>query len=325
MNRVRMSSASKEGSRATPRRPAAGHPPAVEMRPQRLPLWARPDINLNEGGGATAVQVGAALAMLDATVAVPAAHAGAWIGRLALAAAAVSVARSGRPEDEESLRDLVALGPALTAGPVTPVMRAYLWLGAGPVAPRWTDLPALIADLGARDAPLADELAGRLATAACPLAATAAALQAVLAIRPDRTALAMWAADVALARWLGWPFGLPLVSLGLPRGSFDLAALTAAEGSAGLAAVVLRGSARALDRFVLLGHRAAALQAARPRLRARAAGRVVDRLLARDAVSVAGVRDLIPERAARRLFDRLVALGAVREMTGRPTARLYGL
>lgn len=214
--------------------------------------------------------------------------------------------------------------PAPPAGPAAPVLGTHLWLAGGPPAPRWGELPALIAALGARSDGLPDALAQALATAAalpCPLAAVSAALQAVLAVRPDRSALTVWAADTALARWLGWPFGLPLVSLGLPRGSVDLAALDGAT----LAAVVLRGSARALDHFALLGHRAAALQAVRPRLRARAAGRVVDRLLARDALSVAGVRDLIPERAARRLFDRLVALGAVRELTGRSTARLYGL
>ena len=33
----------------------------------------------------------------------------------------------------------------------------------------------------------------------------------------------------------------------------------------------------------------------------------------------------ISERGARRLFDRLVALGAIRELTGRATFRLYGL
>lgn len=292
-----------------------------------LPRWARPSPDQSTNNIATPVQVGAGLAVLDAAVAAAAAHAGAWVGRLALVAAADAVARGGRPEDEAALRDIVALGPDLPAGPVTPVVRAYLWLGAGPAAPRWNELPDLIAGLGARDTTLAEALAERLAAAAaapCPLAAAAAAVQAVLEVRPGRGGLALWAADVTLARWLGWDRGLSLVTLGLRSRGGELGALASADDPR-LAGAVLRGSARALDRFVLLGQRGAMLQTLRSRLRARAAGAVIDRLLARDALSVAGVRDLIPERAARRLFDRLTALGGVRELTGRPTARLYGL
>jgi len=65
----------------------------------------------------------------------------------------------------------------------------------------------------------------------------------------------------------------------------------------------------------------------RTKLRAKKASRVVDLLLADDCVSpalaakVAGLFD----RAARRVFDRLMALGAVRELSGRPNFRLYGL
>lgn len=294
--------------------------------PLRLPRWATLPLERDED--ATAAHAGAALAVLDAAAAAAAPHAGAWTERLGLTAAVIAVGRLGRSEDEAALRDGIALSPDPPAGPAAPVLRAYLWLASGRTGDRWTDLPGLLAGLGARTGSTSTDLAAALAAAAamaCPLAAASAAIRAVAVVRPGRGALALWAVDVALARWLGWPYGLPLLTLGLPHGVPDPGALAAADTERRLATAVLRGSARALDRFAVLGRSAATLQELRPRLRARPAGRVVDRLLSRDALSVAGVRDLIPERAARRLFDRLVALGAIRELTGRATARLYGL
>jgi hypothetical protein len=61
-------------------------------------------------------------------------------------------------------------------------------------------------------------------------------------------------------------------------------------------------------------------------LRAKGARRVIDMLLADDGVTpAAAARAGLSDRAARRLFDRLVMLGAVRELTGRETFRIYGL
>nr|WP_247884716.1 DUF1403 family protein [Azospirillum sp. OGB3] len=309
------------------RRPSGTEPPVLVPSVPRWPRWACPEDQREQDGCATAVQVGAALAALDAAVAPAPPYAGAWASRLALAAAAGAVARDGRLEDEAALRDLVAFSPELPAGPVTAVVRAHLWLVAGAPGHRWSAVPELIAGFRVRDDALPDALAGRLAAAAaavCPLAATAAAVQAVLTVRPGRGALALWAADVTLSRWLGWDHGLPLVTLGFRQRGGALDALASADDPR-LAGCVLHGATRAFDGFVLLGYRSSGLQALRARLRARAAGAVIDRLLARDALSVAGVRDLIPERAARRLFDRLTDLGGVRELTGRSTARLYGL
>jgi predicted ArsR family transcriptional regulator len=64
-----------------------------------------------------------------------------------------------------------------------------------------------------------------------------------------------------------------------------------------------------------------------PKLRAKGGGRVVELLLADDAVSLArAARSArLSDRAARRLFDRLFELGTVRELSGRPAFRLYGL
>ena len=72
-----------------------------------------------------------------------------------------------------------------------------------------------------------------------------------------------------------------------------------------------------------LTRRTAHLKAVAPKLRAKGAGDAVDMFLTRDAVAPSALP--LPDRAARRLCDRLVELGAVRELTGRDTFRLYGV
>jgi len=95
----------------------------------------------------------------------------------------------------------------------------------------------------------------------------------------------------------------------------------AATGAVALAAL------SAFDLAADVARRAEILLAVAPKLRAKPAQRIVDLLLAEDCVSPAEAarRASMTDRAARRLFDRLVALGAVREFSGRPSFRLYGL
>ena len=69
--------------------------------------------------------------------------------------------------------------------------------------------------------------------------------------------------------------------------------------------------------------RATTLVTAAPKLRSKDADRTLAILLSEDAQpATAGTAS---DRSSRRLFERLVALGAARELTGRPSFRLYGL
>ena len=68
-----------------------------------------------------------------------------------------------------------------------------------------------------------------------------------------------------------------------------------------------------------LARRADRLTAVAPKLRAKGAGEAVQMILSRDAVAPSALPS--PDRAAL----RLVELGAVRELTGRDTFRLYGV
>ena len=82
-----------------------------------------------------------------------------------------------------------------------------------------------------------------------------------------------------------------------------------------------------------LARRAEALRAVAPKLRAKGSAAAVNLFLSEDAVAPAsmlsphirGTSIPMTDRAARRFCDRLVELGVARELTGRPTFRLYGI
>ena len=86
-----------------------------------------------------------------------------------------------------------------------------------------------------------------------------------------------------------------------------------------------RGAVRAVDLAGEMARRADKLRAVAPKVRTKRAGQVIETLLKHCAVTPANVRGKMSDRAARRLFERLVALGGVRELSGRPTFRIYEL
>jgi hypothetical protein len=136
---------------------------------------------------------------------------------------------------------------------------------------------------------------------------------------PRAEFLGLWIADAVLAHRLGWPIPLPLLVSGLGRRNAP------GDEFGQIAIAYARAAGGAVDLHGELARRAAFLMATAPRLRAKGAGAVVTALLDDDALAPAARLGGMSDRGMRRLCERLVALGAVRELTGRPTFRLYGL
>ncbi len=257
---------------------------------------------------------GAALAHLHLVVHADAVPQPLLRDRLALGAAEACVVFTGRPERAAALRDAVHLmRPGDLPGPAGETLLSWQRAALRPVT---------VGTLG-RALPGMDatQIAGWLdAQQGGPVTRAAMVLQAVLADAPRAETAALILADTALAQALGWTHVVPLLAAGLKRADLgkqdaelELACHRAVTASVP-AAVRLAGD---------LARRAAHLQAVAPKLRAKAAGPAVQMFLTRDAVTPAALP--LPDRAARRLCDRLVALGAVRELTGRDTFRLYGV
>ena len=166
-----------------------------------------------------------------------------------------------------------------------------------------------------------------------PLAGCVTVLKSVLDVDHRAERVACLLSDIVLARVLNWKTVLPVSAQQLTKAA--LRDMTAGGRGAELAvqARILESIGGTIRLARDLARRGEALRAVAPKLRAKGSETAVDLFLTEDALAPAsmlsphirGTNIAMTDRAARRFCDRLVELGVARELTGRPTFRLYGL
>ena len=300
-----------------------------------LPGWALPRGPVTDPVAA-AFFAGAALNSLDNLVRSDPPWAGAWRARLALSCAAAAARHTGRTEDEAALRDAWMLRPANgDPGPAGRLLAAWRRLA---VRSPGVDATALQSTCGLLGIGWTPELAAlpdhidRLVGEGRPAPLVAAAvLRAVDETAPNAGLLGWWLADQVLALRLRWPLPVPLLLAEAPGAAFRRPGRGGRlrpgdEGfDTAICLAVAQAAARALRSAAEIAPRAARLQVVAPKLRAKGAGEAIALLLDEDAVPGTLTTPNLSRWGARRLFERLETLGAVRELTGRSSFKLYGL
>lgn len=311
----------------------------IVLETPRAPAWAQPTARALRDENAlfeAAFLAGAGLAALDAFLRMRPPWSGVWRRRLALAAAAQSLRLVGCRGVEASLRDAWALRrPGADPGPAGRVLGAWRALADPSDALREERIDAAAVAFGiplgpeGRAIALAAQSLHEARTPALIAAAEIARLAA--ARRPDAELLALWLADAMLALRLNWPAAAPLLANQVLHPSLrseDVGRRPRpgdADWTRACCLAYARAASAACELGAELSRRAERLYAAAPKLRAKAAQKIVAALLEDDVLSAGHRIEGISDRGLRRLFDRLTALGAVRELSGRETFRLYGL
>ena len=311
----------------SPRTPIPA-PPSFPAMPAALRLRTLP-----EGPAGAGFWAGAALASLHAMAIDEHPIGGLWRDRLALTNAAALMGFLGRTEDEAALRDAVKLTrPGDDPGPGGKVLIAWRRLveRRTQIADDWWLAASAVLELTIDDQlrnvyAVAERLAKGEGN---PIAAAAEIVAVTMKFRPDAELLALWLGDAMIAARLRWARPVPLLASEIRRKDLR-GAPDHLEGNGRwpitCAAAYARAAARASDLHADLCRRAARLLEVAPKLRTKHADTVLLVLLMEDAQTARSATDAISERAARRLFERLETFGAVRELTGRSTFRLYGL
>lgn len=279
---------------------------------------------------------GGALSPLDEIVRMEPEWIGVWRQRLALKCAAAAVRLAGRTEDEAALRDAWLLRrPDDDPGPSGQILSAWRRLASRPTPLDITNLEAIAGLLNIRWDDALASLAGdfeeiRLAGPAAPFAA-AGIIAKAFSIRTDAEMLGWWLADLLLADKLRWPVPVPLMMgqrfSAVFRGESGRGRIRPSDEGfeRAVCLALVQAAADAIRLAAEIARRAERLTAITPKLRAKGAGDAIRLLLSEDAVSGSLQTARLSRFASRRLFDRLQQLDAVRELSGRPTFRIYGL
>lgn len=305
----------------------------AQVRVTQVPAWAVPAGAVSSDVEA-AFMAGSALNALDTLVRRERAWDGAWRYRQALQAAAAIVRLMGRREEERALRDSWCLRPSGEApGPGGDVVLAWrrlcsrsgsldgarLRTTAALLGVAWSerldDLPEVIEELMGFRAP-APVTAARVATA-------------VVARQAEAEPLAWWLADLALSARMRWPLPVPILSGQIHSAVMGAGQRRARPGTEGWERAVFlaaaAGAAEACRMAAAMEINARRLEAIEPKLRSKGAGEMLALLRGDDAVPGSYSSATVTRWASRRLFERLLAAGAVRELSGRPGFRLFGL
>ena len=278
---------------------------------------------------------GAALTVLDQLVSDPRYGVPVRLlaNRLALSAATATSKLEGRMAREADIRDAFHLTPPGEARGPDGDLLAFWREGVRLRAGRTGEIADFVGAEFAGEVGAWLNVGLERARTHGPLSGCVAALRAVLEVddRAERTACLL--SDVVLARALNWKQVLSVTAQRLTKAV--LRDLTAEGQGADLAVEVriLEAIEESIRVARDLARRAEALRAVAPKLRAKGSDAAVELFLTEDAVASAsmlsprirGTSISMTDRAARRFCDRLVELGVARELTGRPTFRLYGI
>jgi hypothetical protein len=310
-------------------------PSSLPIEISSLPAWARPrGRHLTEVDAAFAA--GIALKSLDYLVRLDPVWAGCWRSRQALKCAVAAVRMMRRNEDEHALRDALLLtalgddpGPAgklllatqKVSGRTGPVSTAFVKELSELMGLRWDE--NLVAVAGQADAALQSARAVPFLVADL--------ITAVTVLRPDAEMLAFMIADCVLSQKLKWPKPVPL----LLSQRFGPAFRTIGgrgrvrPGEPAFAGAVcltlVDGTEAALRSAAEIARRSDQLLAVAPKLRTKGAEPVIHSLLNQDAVLASAPGTNLSRWASTRMFERLESFGAVRELSGRSSFRIYGL
>lgn len=285
-----------------------------------------------------AFQSGAALTVLDGLVSDTAHGVPSKLlaNQLALHAATATSKLEGRLAREADIRDAYHLTPAGEARGPDGDLLAF-WRDAARLKLTGRDWHASVQ--GLVGAAFADDVLKLLAVGAdCaksygPLAGCGAVMHAVLDVDDRAERMACLLSDIVLARALNWTSALPVTAQHLTK----IMLRDLVSDGQGADQKVQAGLLISIEDTIRLAGdlaaRATMLQAAAPKLRAKGSDAAVALFLSEDAIgpsamlspTIQGTTIPMTDRAARRFCDRLVELGVARELTGRPTFRLYGI